>query len=140
MVAATAIGISCSGCSMSYQLDNIFAKADKAEAETTGSIGSPKNDLPPEADLALARRAASEALGRGGKDISVPWENPQSGARGMVTPLGAEYRSAGLVCRDFLASYVTTTRESWLQGDACRGDGAKSAKWEVRAMKPWRRT
>jgi surface antigen len=126
---------------MSYQLDSLFAKADKRDAETTGSISQPQTELPPEADLALARKAASEVLARGGKDTSVPWENPASGARGMVTPLGKDYRSDGQVCRDFLASFVSSTRESWMQGEACRkGADVASAKWEIRALKPWRRT
>jgi surface antigen len=141
LLAAGSLGLSCAGCSMSYQLDNIFAKADKAEAETTGSIPQPKTELPPEADLVLARKAASELLMRGGKDVSVPWENSRSGARGTVTSLGADYRSDGQICRDFLASYVSATKESWMQGEACRkaGDTA-SAKWEIRSLKPWRRT
>ena len=29
-----------------------------------------------EGDLAIARAAASEVLARGGKDASLPWENP----------------------------------------------------------------
>jgi surface antigen len=124
---------------MSYQLDTIFAKADKAEPETTGSV--PKTaELPPEADLVFARRAAYEVLSRGSKDVSVPWENPQNGARGTVTPLGADYHAGGLICRDFLASHVTSEKEAWMQGEACRASSSRTAKWEIRALKPWRRT
>ena len=43
----------------------------------------------------------------------------------------------GMTCRDFLASYVRNGAESWLQGEACRGG---PGPWEVRHMKPWRRT
>ena len=45
-------------------------------------------------------------LARGGKDASVPWQNPQTGAGGNITPLATSYSEGGLPCRDFLASYV----------------------------------
>ena len=61
---------------------------------------------PAEADLAIARAAASEVLAKGGKDTSMPWENPQTGARGTITPLTSAYSQDGATCRDFLASYV----------------------------------
>jgi surface antigen len=72
-----------------------------------------------------------------GKESSVPWENPASGARGMVTPLAAAYDQEGRTCRDFLASYVRRGTEVWLQGEACR---AEAGKWEVRSMRPWKRS
>lgn len=93
--------------------------------------------MPPASDLAYAKLAAAEVLSRGAKDSSQPWENPQSGARGTVTPLAASYRMEGALCRDFLASYVAEGAESWMQGEACRGG---KGKWEVRRLKPWRRT
>ena len=66
---------------------------------------------------------------RGGKDTSVPWENPQTGARGNITPLASAYNQDGFTCRDFLASYVREGAEAWLQGEACR---MAQGKWEVR--------
>ena len=71
-------------------------------------------------DLAIARAAAIEVLTAGGKDASMPWENPHTGARGTITPLASAYNQDGLTCRDFLASYVKDGTESWLQGAACR--------------------
>ncbi len=93
--------------------------------------------MPAEADLAIARAAVSEVLTKGGKDTSMPWENPQTGARGTVTPLTSAYSQDGATCRDFLASYVKNGSESWLQGEACR---AERGKWEVRSMRPWKKT
>ena len=80
-------------------------------ADTTGSITPPPGakeagKLPPDGDLAYARAAASEVLRRDEKDASLPWENPQSGARGTVTPIASAYTQDGQTCRDFLASYV----------------------------------
>ena len=114
---------------------------DDDRADITGSI-RPSPAVQPiaelaEADLVIARATVSEALTRGGKDTSVPWENPTTGARGTVTPLASTYTQDGQTCHDFLASYVRNGSESWLQGEACRlGKG----DWQVRHMTPWRRT
>jgi 17 kDa outer membrane surface antigen len=127
------IGVNVGGCSMS-RLDGAFAKSD----DVTGSIRSAADAnaaVPTETDLAFARNAASDVLTRGDKDASQPWENPETGARGSVTPLAQAYSSEGRTCRDFLASYVKGTSESWLQGAACQtGRG----QWEIHTLKPWR--
>lgn len=124
---------------MSYQLDSLLGKTSD-KSEITGSIlttNAKVQDLPPEQDLSFTRAAVLDAFSRGGKDASVPWENPQTGARGTVTPLAAAYSENGKVCRDFLASYVKGRDESWLRGEACQeGKGS----WAVRALKPWTRT
>lgn len=141
-----AVALPGGGCSTNVQIGK-----DEEKPLHTASIRAPAvpavgNDLkgnsesapqlPPEADLAFARNAAAEVLTRGGKDVSAPWENPKSGARGTVTPLASAYRVDGALCRDFLASHVSGEEESWMQGEACKtGD-----KWEVRRLKPWRRT
>jgi surface antigen len=106
----------------------------------SSGAGAPKAASPSSAtdgDIAATRLALNEALTKTGKDFSVPWENPSTGARGTVTPLSASYSNNGATCRDFLASYVRNGSESWMQGEACRG---QQGRWEVRHMKPWRRT
>lgn len=139
MLAVVVIGMSGGGCS--FRLGSMFDK-DKGDAsDVTGSIGSVvrvKDDTNlTDADMALARNAASDILSRGAKDASQPWENPETGARGSVTPLATTYSSEGRVCRDFLASYVRGASEGWLQGEACQqGQGP----WEIRQMKPWKRS
>ena len=121
-------------------------RKDDDKAVNTGSVSVPvvaraedeqKPEMPPASDLAYAKLAATEVLSRGAKDASLPWENPLSGARGTVTPLASAYRVEGTLCRDFLASYVAEGSESWMQGEACR---ANKGRWEVRRLKPWRRT
>jgi surface antigen len=111
--------------------------------EQTGSIER-RSDLqghaakaapPSEVDLAYARAAAADVLGRGAKDSSVPWENPHTGASGNITPLAVSYNDGAFTCRDFLASYVHGEAEAWLQGAACR---TQHGKWEVRSLKPLR--
>ena len=135
-VPLLALAVAVSGCSLSYQLDTVFTK--KADAESTASLRpTPAAEPPAEGDLAIARAAVSEVLTKGGKDTSMPWENPSTGARGTVTPLAAAYHQDGTTCRDFLASYVKNGSESWLQGAACR---AGRGKWEVRHLGPWKNT
>ncbi len=141
-LAALALGLTTSGCSFSYQLGSLFGKDDD-KPEQTSSIslkpspaatpGAPADD----SDLAYARAAAAEVLGRDSKDASAPWSNPRTGARGTVTPLATAYTQDGFVCRDFLASYVRKGAEAWLQGEACR---VHQGKWEVRKMRPWKKT
>ena len=128
------IGIGSGGCSLS-RTDGASAKMD--DSDLTGSIAAaPANGpAPTESDLAFARNAASDVLTKGDKDSSQPWENPETGARGSVTPLAQAYSSDGRTCRDFLASYVNGRSESWLQGAACQ---ASHGRWEIHTLKPWR--
>jgi hypothetical protein len=140
-VCATALALVLTGCSFSYQLDNLFAKRDEGRGDQTASLRlaapKPTAEPPAEGDLVVARAAVSEVLTKGGKDVSMPWENPRTGARGTVTPLASAYSQDGVTCRDFLASYVKNGSESWLQGAACR---AERGKWEVRNLRPWKNT
>jgi surface antigen len=136
MVTLFLIGASSGGCSFSRfdgGFGSFFSKSKDSEV-VTGSIAEP---APTESDLAFTRTAASDVLTRGDKDSSQPWQNPETGARGSVTPLAQAYANAdGRTCRDFLASYVNGRNESWLQGAACQsGHG----RWEIHTLKPWRR-
>jgi surface antigen len=136
---AIALAFLLSGCSFSYQLDNLFAKKDELQhtASTRLLHVQSSAEMPPEGDLRVARAAVHEALARGGKDASMPWENPDTGARGTITPLASAYSQNGFTCRDFLASYVREGTEAWLQGAACR---AQRGKWEIRDLRLWKST
>ncbi len=110
--------------------------------QPTGSLARPTapppahlgDAVPPsQLDLAYARAAASDVLARGTKDSSVPWQNPQTGAGGNITPLASSYTERGLPCRDFLASYVHGGSQDWLEGAGCRTSGGT---WEVKRLKP----
>jgi hypothetical protein len=141
--AVLSLALVSGGCS--YRMDSMFSRQGQSNAEvgTTGSIRpvsarpQPIAATPHDVELGPARSAVSEALGKIGGDGSVPWEDPATGARGTVTPLSSAYSQDGTTCRDFLASYVRNGAESWLQGEACRGF---QGRWEVRQMRPWRRT
>jgi len=129
------IGFGVGGCSVSRN-ESAYAKMD--DKDLTGAIAAARAGVPAptESDLAFARDAASDVLTKGTKDSSQPWENPETGARGSVTPLAEAYSAEdGRTCRDFLASYVNGKTESWLQGAACQtGHG----RWEIHTLKPWR--
>jgi surface antigen len=125
------------GCA--FQLDSMRGEEKTGSTTAVRSEGGKRGsgaDIA-EGDLAIARAAASEVLARGGKDASLPWENPQTGARGTVTPIASAYTQDGFVCRDFLASYVKDGTEAWIRGEACR---QHKGRWEVRALRPWQRT
>jgi surface antigen len=133
MGLVTSLATSLGGCGLARP-EGPFAKMIGKEA-TTGSIGAERQ--PTDSDLAFARNAASDVLTKGDKDSSQPWSNPETGARGSVTPLAQAYTEEGRTCRDFLASYVNGKTESWLQGAACQ---TSRGRWEIHALKPWRRT
>lgn len=140
LTVALALSLGGGGCSLSGQLDSFFGGSDKSDQ--TGSITPPPgskegSELPPNADLVFTRAAVSEVLNRGDKNASVPWENPSSGARGTVTPIASAYTQDGQTCRDFLASYVNGSSQSWLQGEACK---QSKGAWQVRSLKPWKRS
>jgi surface antigen len=131
---AVVVPVALSTGACSYKLDSVLSR-DTDKSETPGSLapsGRASAAGSAEADLAFAKAAAAEALARTG-DVSVPWENPGTGARGTVTPLASAYTQDGFTCRDFLASYVRQDSESWLQGDGCR---IHQGRWEVRHLKP----
>jgi surface antigen len=137
---AATLALACGGCSVG-QLDSIYASADKPDV--TGSIAAqaaakPASELPPEADLVFTKMAIRQVLEKP-SNASEPWENPRTGARGTVTPIAAAYTQSGLTCRDFLASYVNGASQAWLQGEACKQKREKGA-WEVRSLKPWKRS
>ena len=143
------LGFTGGGCAMSNQFGSLmggarqddgsaFAKADDVTGsiQAKGTEGGGSN-LPPETDLVYARAAVKEVLGHGAKTLSAPWENPQTGARGTVTPVATSYPHEGMTCHDFLASYVKAGDQTWLQGEACRSG---RGDWEVRSFRPWKRT
>ena len=132
---ALSLAFAAGGCS--YQLESLGKSTADPEPARSPRPAIAAASLPPEHDLAVARAAATELLSRGGKDTSVPWENPRTGARGTITAIASTYSHDGLTCHDFLASYVRDGTESWLQGEACRPD---KGRWEVRSLKPWQRT
>ena len=109
-----------------------LAAVPAADVEQTGSLS--RINLPPEVDLAYARKVAVDALARNeSRDDSVPWQNPNTGAEGNITPLGSPSKTGTFTCRDFLASYFHGQTQVWLRGEACR---IKHGSWAVLRLQP----
>ena len=150
LALACFLGLATGACSMSMQLGDFFS--DKKEEEVaaakadgkdvTGSIpAQPAKATTAErmdsVDWTFATAALREALGSSGEGSSVPWQNPQTGARGTVTPVANAYVQEGFPCRNFLASHVGDGRESWFEGTACR---IHRGQWDVRSARPLQKT
>lgn len=146
LIAVAALTLCAGGCALTGNMGSMFgSRNDNAQAlanpEVTGASarayakGMASDAV--ETDLVFARLAIVDVLGRGSKDISAPWENPSSGARGTVTPIATAYTRDGSTCHDFLASYVRQGSEAWYQGQACR---EHKGKWEVKSLRPWTRS
>ena len=131
-VALAAVLAFCAGCSGSRFED---------DALVTGSITPKPVSLPmPEgappkgiaaSDWRAAKLALDQALVSTEKDVSVPWENAETGARGTATPIGAR-RADG--CRDFMIAVVDgRSADQWIQGAVCRS-GSSTTLSQVRVL------
>ncbi|BDV38985.1 RT0821/Lpp0805 family surface protein [Methylocystis bryophila] len=111
----------------------------RAAAEATGSIRKPAPEIArglEAEDSRRAKAALATALDPQGSGDRVDWDNPQTGAKGVFTPVGQAYPSDGRICRSFLAEIVTSHNEERLQGTACRD---KAAEWTLLDVKPWKK-
>jgi surface antigen len=107
--------------------------------EVTGSIrkgGSEFGRGLDAEDLRRARAALGTALDPQSAGGGVKWENADTGAKGVFTPVGQAYPQDGKICRAFLAEIATTAGDEHLQGTACR---EKVAEWTILETKPWRK-
>lgn len=119
LVAAAGAGASLTACGTLMTVEE--------ETLVTGSIAPRKVALTgpdteaPEgvaaADWTEAKAALQAALAARDKDVSIPWENPATGARGTATPIGQVRDGA---CRAFMVSVVDKTGDRWVRGEACR--------------------
>lgn len=106
--------------------------------DVTGSIRERPTTLSralePE-DWRRASAAMATALDPQGAGDAVNWDNPQSGAKGSVTPVGPAYPKDAKICRAFRAEVGTKDQSEHLQGAACR---EKTAEWTLIEVKPWK--
>src|SRR5262249_56183601 len=115
---ALSLPLAAGGCS--YQLESLRKSRAAPEPAKPPRPAIAAATLPPEHDLVVARAAVSELLSRGGKDTSVPWENPRTGARGTITAIASAYSHDGLTSHDFLPSYLPDPTQPCLQPQASR--------------------
>ncbi len=137
LAGALLAGLAASGCSVTFS--GFFANDDEIQTgsvtlKTPGAtVLSP--DLSAE-DWRRASAALAVALDPQGNGASAGWDNPESGLKGVFTPVGSPFVRNAEVCRAFLASTVTPRGQDWLQGDACKPSGGD---WAVRGVKPWKK-
>jgi hypothetical protein len=135
-----ALALPAGACSTTYQLGGLSSADDSPKYTGTTTPPAEEKKAPSilaGGDLAAAKAVVARLFTFERKDLALPWENPSTGARGTVTPLASAYTQDGYTCHDFLASYIKDAAESWYQGGACR---IKNGKWEVREMKPLKRS
>jgi surface antigen len=131
---ALGIALMAAACGMPAKVNLPVTGTDaKAASDSVDLISALSTGAFSDDDLITASVTAATLLahGKGGR-----WENPQSGARGTITPIATVYRDNGAECRDFLVSYVQDKAAAWMRGEACRDSGSH---WDVRNLKPWRR-
>lgn len=107
--------------------------------DVTGSIPKAPPTLCRALDVEDARRAGaamSTALDPQGSGASVNWDNPQSGAKGVFSPVGAAYPFEGRICRAFIADVSAKAASEKLRGVACR---ERTAEWTLTEVKPFRK-
>jgi surface antigen len=150
LVLAAILALGSGACSMSMELGSFLSdkkeetkfaeKPSKGDArDITGSLAlqpakseKATGGIHP-ADWKLTTAALREALDQKDDAASIPWNNPDTGSRGTVTPVAAAYIKEGFACRNFISSHIGDGRESWIEGTACR---IHRGEWEIRSARP----
>jgi surface antigen len=135
------------GCSLSLPIFGDAARDDDERVEATASLSASAASLPkkplavlekelgPE-DMRRAMGAMAIALDPQGNGSSVNWSNPESGLKGLFSPVGSPFPSDDVICRSFLSGVTTQSQQLAFQGTACRPSGGE---WTVRDFRPWKR-
>jgi len=93
-----------------------------------GLAGSSIGKSLDKADAQYAAQNTQKALENGQSGQSMPWQNPQSGNSGSVTPKAPYQNSNGQYCREFTQTIVVGGQKQQGYGTACRqSDGT----WQI---------
>lgn len=106
--------------------------------DVTGSIAKQASPLSAALDAEDWRRAKGAlgvALDPQGNGAPVDWSNPQTGAKGTITPVGDPYAQGDAICRAFIANLGGAAASPPVQGTGCRDT---SGDWRVSDVKPWK--
>jgi surface antigen len=143
LFGASLTALSVAGCSFAIPGGEPASKpaswSGNVSDEVTGSIRSKAPELSQALDHEDWRRASAAlgvALDPQGEGASVNWDNPQTRAKGVFTPLGPPYPSDGKVCRAFRAEVETKDQHERLEGAACRD---RTADWTLIEVRPGRK-
>jgi surface antigen len=147
MACVIAAAPALSACSITFPIFGAAGGDEPRVAETTSSLAlsapaqpaSPlailARDLGPE-DLRRALGAMALALDPQGNGTAVGWNNPESGLKGVFTPVGGPFLNEDHICRAFLSSTQTQIGAAAHQGTACRPSGGE---WVLRDLGLWKK-
>lgn len=141
-IAAGLLAGSLAGCGISFSIGSLSGDDDGPTGSVAPRIAaSPKQPSPlspalNEEDWRRARSALSVALDPQGNGSAAGWDNPESGLKGTITPVGGPMVKGERICRAFIASMVGVRGQDWLQGQACRGS---APDWSIDGVKAWKR-
>lgn len=116
-----ALALACGACSAVPLAgdDDLVTGSITPRPVTQRSGANPPPQGVSSTDWQAATKALEQALASPESDISVSWENAETGARGTATPIGAMHAGG---CRDFMIAVVTQdVADRWVKGAACRG-------------------
>jgi surface antigen len=130
------------GCSVTLPMFSADKSdlSEKSIALTTASVKPAKgiSPLSPELGTEDWRRAAGAmalALDPQGNGAAVNWDNPESGTKGVFSPVSGPVLRSDEICRAFLSTIVLQTGASKMQGTACRPSGGE---WSIKEIAPWK--
>ena len=132
--AGLCLALSLGGCATALPLPSMVSNDD-----VTGSIPvatSPLSATFDAEDWRRARAALGTALDPQGNGSPVSWDNPASGTKGLITPVGDAYAADDKICRAFLADIAGKALNQQLQGRGCRD---RAGEWSVSDVKPWKK-
>ena len=135
-VALIGIGLALGGCSSALPLvsnDDVTGSIPVAAVVSQPATLSSRLDIE---DWRRARGALGVALDPQGNGTPVAWDNPGTGIKGLITPVGDAYAADEKICRAFLADIGGKTPSQHLQGRGCRD---KAGEWSVSDVKPWKK-
>jgi len=102
--------------------------ATAAGAILGGFAGSSIGKSLDKADAAYANQTAQRALENNQPGQAMPWNNPQSGNSGTITPQAPYQTADGTYCREFQQTIVVGGQSQNAYGKACRqADGS----WKI---------
>ena len=129
------LGLGLGGCTSTGPFASLTAGDDVTGSIPLAAPASTPNQmaLGPD-DWAYAQGALARALDPQGAAVAITWNNPTSGLRGEITPVGAVYVAEGQVCRAFLAEIGGQEPVRRLQGRGCRGS---EGLWAVSDVRPF---
>jgi len=93
-----------------------------------GLLGSLAGNMLDERDRRMAAETTHRALETAPTGTAVPWQNPDTGHSGAVTPTRTYQTASGTFCREYQQSVTIDGKPEQVTGTACRQpDGSWTA-------------